>query len=383
MDDKAFLKYALKQSFFCPIINSSEGLSMQHSHDTQEYVFHDMRRRNLIKYSLPLQHINKYLKDIDADTRRLSGLYAEYELYKHDVRENIIIPEEYPEIAQIRKLYDLQTVNRQSAQKKRICARIMPADFSAKLQNIHNKYRQTIQNTELYLAMNPKSVNLSLINDFAATYHKVMRSFKPTYPLFWLNKKRMNYYLNEAAQILKASCPLPADFDETHRFIGENSRIFKKSAQKCQTELRLLIAMIGQMAHEIPLLNMVQTLLADQQKYTNFFNAYRKEHSISDVTKISAARHGAQKLFECYAFLVYLDGVRFAFENKYLSECPEPRQPALPTVAPQEELKKVVKIVNESYKLSAADSKIAQIYNRALQDYESAANTLEKLIIPA
>lgn len=383
MDDRAFLKYALKQSFFCPIINSSEGISMQHIYDTQEYEFYDMQKRNLIKYSLYAANINKYLRDIDADTRHLDGLYAEYELYKHDIRENIIIPEEYPEIAQIRKKYDLQTVNRQSAQKKRICARIIPTAFSNKFNEIHRQYRQTIQNIELFLAKNPKSVNLSLISDFAAAYRKVMRLFKPTYPIFWLNKKRMNYYLNEAAQILKASCPLPADFDDTHRFIGENSRIFKKSAQKCQTELRLLIAMIKQMAHEIPLLNMVQTLLADQQKYDSIFNSYKKEHSISDVTKISAVRHGVQKLFEYYAFLVYLDGVRFAFENKYLNECPEPRQPALPTVAPQEELKKVVKIVTESYKISAANSRIAQIYNRALQNYESAAAILEKLIASA
>ena len=382
MEDKAFLRYALEQSFTRPIIDSAEGLSML-STENHGYIFHDIRNRNVLDYVLTETQIRKYFKQIDSDTRRVLGLYAEYDLYKHDVRENIVIPEDYAEVALARKQYHLLSVNRQSAQKKRICARIIPAAFTDKMRELHPQYRLTMQNIEMFLNTHQEAVNLSLINDFAVTYRQIMRRFKPTYPLFWLNKKRMNYYLNEAAQILKANCPLPEDFDETHRFIGENSRLFKKSALMCQANCRQLVAMVQKMAQEPTLLNMVQTLLADRKKYAETFNTYRKERQIPDVSKISTLRHSAQKLFECYAFLNYLNGVKFAFENKYLDECPVSRQPALPTVSPQEELKKVVQIVIESKKLSTNGSKIAQIYTQAFKDYTDALQIITKIIRPA
>lgn len=382
MEDRAFLRYALEQSFSRPIVDSAEGLSMQAT-DAHGYVFRDIRNRNVLEYVLHDTQIKKYFKPIESDTRHVMGLYAEYDLYKHDVRENIVIPEDYAEVAAARKQYHLLSVNRQSAQKKRICARIIPAMFTDKMRELHPQYRLTMQNIEVFLNTHQEAVNLSLINDFAVAYRQIMRHFKPTHPLFWFNKKRMNYYINEAAQILKASCPLPEDFDETHRFIGENSRLFKKSALMCQEDCRTLISMVQKMAHESKLLDMVQMLLADRQKYAEAFNNYRKEHQVSDVSKISTVRHGAQKLFECYAFLNYLNGVRFAFENKYLDECPESRQPALPTVSPQEELKKVIKIIIESKKLTANGSKIAQIYTQAFNAYTDALQTIVKIIQPA
>ena len=382
MEDRAFLRYALEQSFLRPIVDSAEGLSIQAT-DGHGYVFHDIRNRNILDYVLSGAKIKKYFKQIDADTRRVVGLYAEYDLYKHDVRENIIIPEDYPEVIAARKQYNLLSVNRQSAQKKRICARIIPTSFTDKMREVHAQYRLAMQNIEVYLNAHREAVNLSLINDFAVTYRQIMRLYKPTHPLLWLNKKRINYYINEAAQILKAACPLPEDFDETHRFAGEHTHLFKKSAQMCQENSRLLISMVQKMAHEPNLLNMVQTLLADRQKYAEAFNAYRKEHQVTDVSKISTVRHGAQKLFEYYAFLNYLNGVRFAFENKYLNECPEPHQPALPTVSPQEELKKVIKIIIESKKLTTTDSKIAQIYTQAFKDYTESLQTIAKIIQPA
>ena len=378
MEDKAFLRYALKQAFAHPIIDSAEGLSMQTTENG--CVFHDIRNRGLLDYILHFTQIQKYRKHIDADTRRIMGLYAEYDLYKHDVRENIVIPEDYPEVVSVRKQYRLLTVNRQSAQKRRLCARIIPAYFPEKMREVHPQYRLTMQHIEIYLNARPQAVNLSLINDFAVAYRQLMRRFKLNHPLLWLNKKRMNYYINEAAQILKAACPLPEDFDETHRFIGEHSRLFKKSARFCQENCRQLIAMVQKMAHEPVLLNMVQTLLADRHKYAEAFNAYRKEQNITDAAKISTVRHNAQKLFEIYAFLNYLEGVLFAFENKYLNECPESRQPALPTVSPQEEVKKVIKIVIESKKITATDSKIAQIYTQAFQEYGKILQTISNLI---
>ena len=65
-----------------------------------------------------------------------------------------------------------------------------------------------------------------------------------------------------------------------------------------------------------------------------------------------------------------------AFENKYLNECPEIRHPALPTVSPQNEIKKIAKIVEESRKIDAESGKIKQLYLRTLKEYEESQQKL-------
>lgn len=381
MEDRAFLRYALEQSFYRPIVNSAEGLSVQTEH-CRDFgcIFRDIRHNGLTEYVLPAVQIKKCLKCVDYDTRHAYGLYAEYDLYKHDVRENIIIPEDFAPIAEARRRFDLLTVNRQSAQKKRICARIIPAIFSDKLREIQPQYLQTMQNIELLLSKNPDAVNISVLNDFAAVYRQIMRLCRPNHPALWLNKKRLNYHINEAAQILKSLYPLPEDFIETRKFTGENSRWMRKAAGLCKEKLSVMLSLLQQMKSEPHLLTLVQTLLADTQKYTAELAAYRNAKKISDVSQISAVRHNAQKLFENYAFLNYLDGVRFVFENRYLNECPEPRQPALPTVSPVEELKKVERIVEESKKLDASSGKIGSIYISALKNYIQTQRVLDKIL---
>lgn len=382
MDDKAFLRYALEQSFYRPIVNSAEGLNVQTAYCSElGCIFRDLRHTNLTEYVLPLTQIKKCIKCTDFDARHSFGLLAEYDLYKHDVRENIIIPEDFPPVAQARLQFDLLTVNRQSAQKKRICARIIPASFNDKLREIRVQYRQTMQNAELFLCKNPDAVNLSVINDFAAGYKQMMRLCRPNHPAFWLNKKRFNYYLNEAAQILKSGYPLPEDFIETRKFIAEQSSVMRKATRICKEKFDTLLSLLQQIKNEPQLLTLAQTLLADAQKYSTDLTAYRDTKKITNTAQISAVRHSAQKLFENYALLNYLDGARFAFENKYLNECPEPRQPALPTVSPAEELKKTGRIVEESKKLDSTQSKIHPIYVSAIQNYIQTQTALQKLFV--
>ncbi len=378
MDDKAFLKYALEQSFYHPLVNSAEGLSVQTEQMDTGFVLKDISHRELTDYILPHSQIKKYLKSVEYDTRHAFGLYAEYDLYKHDVRENIIIPEDFAPVATARRQLDLLTVNRQSAQKKRVCARIIPVWFAPKLKEIHLQYRQTMQNIEIVLSQNPDAVNLSILNDFVSGYKQMMRLCHFNHLGLWLNKKYFKYYLNEAAQILKSGYPLPEDFMESHKFVAENSLCMGKAARICKAKLGTLAALLQQLKNETPLLTLVQTLLADSQKFTVDLNTYRNNKKIADISKIGTLRHNAQYLFESYALLCYLNGVRFAFENKYLNECPEPRQPALPTVAPAEEIKKVERIVFESHKIDASNSKICRIYTSAVQNYAQIQQIITK-----
>lgn len=378
MDDKAFLQHALQQSFEQPIINSAEGIVWdKNASSINEYVFVDSKQADVVPYALPTKQIKDYHHAIDADIRHGTVIYTEYDMYKHDLSENIIIPESLPEIAAARQQLDMLHVNRQSAQKKKIVASVIPTKFTIQFKAVRQDYQTTRQKIQDILKAYPYAVHLSVLNDFCVLYTQTVRQCGAMHPLLRANKKYLNYYLNEAAQIMKSHYPLPDDFLETHRFTGEHSLFKKRAAAICAGKFRQLMSLLLKVSDEPAILTMVQALLADRQKYDALLAQYRTEKQITEVEKISAIRKKAQNLFNHYAFLCYLDGVRFAFENKFLDESPQPRHPALPTVSPLNELKMVAKIVSESRNI-IANGKICQIYQQALTDYDQIRQDIEK-----
>ena len=383
MNDKAFLRYALEQSFIRPCNTAAESMILHYElSSSRNYVFTDKKHLNLIPYFLPFSQAKKYAKTVAGDIGHNQQIFAEYERYKHDLTENIIIPENMPELKKAHQVLDLQQINRQSAQKKKIAAAVIPATFTYKMKEIHLQYQMIFQKVQNELQKNPDAVNLSLIRDFAKQYSDNMRYFSLLHPFYRLNKKRMNYYINEAAQILKSSHPLDEDYCISHCF--HDVKLFGKTvSQRCTNMLSEYLAQLKQMSHQPKLLNLVQILLANRNKYLKEAEKYATDKKITDIERITTLRHGIQALFEKYAFLCYLDGVRFAFENKFLNECPEPRHPPLPTVSPQEELKVVSLIVAESYKIDATSGKIKKLYLEALQNYENEFNQLNNLILSA
>lgn len=380
MNDKAFLRYALEQSFLRPQNNAAECVDLQYNiKNSSSYTLIDKRHAEIVPYLLPGAAVKKCVKSVMHDISRNTRLFEEYERYKHDLAENIIIPENVPEIGRARKVLDLVTVNRQSAQKKKIAATLIPATFALKMKEIHRVYGEIWLQSEAELKKNPEAVDLSLIKDFAQTYGAAMRRFGLAHPLYRLNKKRMKYYLNEAAQILKSHHPLADDFCVTHCFY-EMKLFGNKVSKTCADMLCNMVAQLQRMAHQPQLLTLAQILLADNRKFAKALQDYAAEHKVADSVRVDTMRHDVQKLFKKYALLCYLDSARFAFENKFLNECPEPRHPPLPTVSPTDELRMVSQIVEESHKISIADGKIRKIYDDALAAYEHDLAALQKVL---
>ena len=380
MNDKTFLRYALEQSFRRPQNNAADFVALHYEeHNPDGYTFTDKMHTQIVPCYLPCRALHKYIDSVAGDIKRNLRLFEEYNRYKHDLVENIIIPEKLPEVIRARQILDLVTVNRQSAQKKKIAATLIPASFAAKMKEIHRQYREILFKSDEELQKNQTAVDLSVISDFAEAYAATMRKFGICHPLYRRHKKPMQYYLNEAAQILKSHHPLAEDFCRTHEF--NSPKYFgKKAANDCTEALCRLVEYIKHLAHQPQLLTAVQALLADHKKYAEAIEKFKQSHNIEGAERIAAIRHDIQKLFEKYALLCYLDGARFAFENKFLNECPEPRHPPLPTVAPEEELKKVSKIVAESLQIDASAGKIGQLYQSALNEYEHEINKLQQLL---
>lgn len=379
MQDTDFLLQALKQAFLYPIVHSEIGISfVDYTGVTDCLRFCDDRHNVLLPYSLPLYNINKYAMSASrAVSRRYNPrLYEEYEAFKHDLSENVVMPNGFPQEVQIKKMLDMMELSRQSAQKKKVVAVLFPSDFSEKFKLLGEQYAANVRQAEQIFLNNQNAYDVSLISDFAAAYKKIIASFNISDFILWLNKKRFRYYLNEAAQLLKSKQVLSVEFYEDHPFYGENHRMVRHKIMKCKNSLKKLLFLLQKMAHNPALLSLAQEVIAHRKNFAQSLNEYRAGHKCENLSTISTLRHNMQDMFDKYAFLMYLNGVRFSFENKWLNECPVQRCPALLTVSPQNEIKKIAKIVEESKKINAESGKLKQIYLQAMKDYEDSRQKL-------
>lgn len=383
MEDKAFLQYALEQSFLHPLVMKSARIgivSHQFCHSTLR--ISDSEFPNAQPFDLTADKIKKYAQNISSaiSPRLNKRLYTEYALYKHDLTENIIIPSTYPDIKKISEQLDLQTVNRQSAQKKKITATIFPPAFTEDFHKITEKYNANLDQYKKILQQNPKAVGLSIISDFVVAYEQNLKNFRFSHFNFWINRKLFLYYLNEAAQLLKTHQKLADDFCSTHTFYGEKFKIMQKPAIQCHMMLQELVELLKEMSFDSQLCNIVQELLVNRQRFNSALKIYRSQNPVDNVDQITALRHTMNEVFKNYALLCYFNGVRYAFENKYLNEAPQQRNPELPTVSPQDEIKKIAKIVAESQKIDSSSGKIGKLYTVALNKYNMSHRKLSLLL---
>ena len=149
---------------------------------------------------------------------------------------------------------------------------------------------------------------------------------------------------------------------------------------QCKNNLKQLLFLLQKMSHEPQLLSLAQSLLANPKTYAEMLAKYRSEHKTDNTSAVSAVLHNMQNAFDKHAFLLYLHGVRFAFENKYLKETPIKNNPPLPTVSPQNEIHKITRIVEESHKTAPVSGKVTQLYTQALKDYKEAIQKLNSSI---
>lgn len=369
MNDKAFLQYAMEQSFIFPQVGTAEIAVLSRSLEKNAgYTFTDNRHPHIMPYSLPVAMTRKYTKSALYDIRHNARLYTEYNLLKHDLSENIIMPAEFAELSKAKQVLDLDNVSRQAAQRKKITATIFPSAFIDQYKNIRAEYMADTQKAAEVYQKNPIAVNIALLNDFADMFQKFMKKTHLPHLALKLNKKRLLYYLNEAAQLLKTHQILSWDFCETHNFYGEDKKFFRKEVRYCRDTFEKLIKLMCQLPDEPQLFAVIQELLISPQKFHNALKIYREKHECKNADKIAELRHKEQKLFRYFAILQYLNGARAAFENKFLDECPQKRPLALPTVSPEEELKKISKIVAEGRAINAA-GKLCAMYMTALKNY--------------
>lgn len=377
MQDDKFLHQALEHSFLHPHITETDALlltdntantdfwrlSCPHCSALSPFYMHKSQRQAYIS-SLP-RALNK---------RQNPRLYQELETFKHDLTENIIIPADYPKLTAISDSLDMPRVNRCAAQKKKVAATLFPADFTKQIRELRPRFTQTIKAASKLISEHPLAHDYGLVCNFSESYKKY--NWKISSNLFLrLNRRRFRRYLNEAAQLLKSGQPVNDDFITTHTFIGEPFAFCQYRLKQIRGYLWQLLDLLKQLSHEPKLLYIAQELLVSEHRFSAQLKPYHQNNAVPQLGNIGRFMNELQNYYNAYAKLVYLNSVRQTFEQQ-LDSYPQPLPPALPTVSPQDELKKIAKIVEESRQIPANSGKLKKLCEQALNEYNSTEKRL-------
>ena len=371
MNDTQFLQYALEQSFRHPNFKNFNQIDFQFDFDAEGNGVFVPSNNNLSLYLISAAKIKKMIKSARADAKQ-ENIVQEYQTFKHDFTENIIIPKNIAEINQLCELLNIELTDRQTAQKQRLTAMLMPPDFAAQVEQSGKQYRQCLAKLRKYQKDHAMAWSIALVKEFASYHRRVMRRFMGWSIWGWKNKRLLQKYLTEAVEILLSGERLPSDFAETKTFIGRRSRDAYLRA------LQQFVLKISAMSGNEALLILIKNFLLDYKTYVKEFKIFRQMQSTENVADVLACKQMAQKVFNCFAEMCYLDAVKTAFTQVYLDQCPVERHPELPTVAPEREFRKVQKLLKANEKIDCTKSKTGQLFAQSSANYQSALSRFNK-----
>ena len=143
MEDRQFLEQALMQSFLHPVVRPHCGLYfLNNAAISDQYIIASADAHYFPPLFLPLKYFKRQQPHITRTIKQSSDTMAQYEILKHDVRENIIIPENGNNLNQLKEQFDLPIINRESAQRKKVSATIFPTYFSAEYKKIVKNHHE-------------------------------------------------------------------------------------------------------------------------------------------------------------------------------------------------------------------------------------------------
>ena len=377
MNDKSFLKNAVRLSFHQPLITGKD-IKIARSGSGSDFVFHSISAYKLQPCYFSVADFHKISTLAQKCILHSKRFDEEYQVFKHYLSENVVIPTDSLEAQKIQLELKLSALSRAAAQKKKMLSAVIPGDFAYQFSLLMPQYKQYLKQLTLFEKENPIAVNCCYLSEFSTAYQQATKGFHCAKFMFWINKKRFLSYLCEAIQILRFQPKLPDDYLETRLFIGEKSLILSSLTYICRSRLQYLLAILENMAQQDDLLQNAQKLLAFPNENRKIIQQYRSRHTTKKLPEISNLRQNTKKLFRQYAFLTYLDGVRSSFEYK-LDDTPLQKQPPLPTVAPGEELKKIRQLVSESIKTKSSGD-LNKIYLNALKQFAQTLHEVQKSI---
>lgn len=382
MNGQTFLQKALEQSFQKPMMTDYNNIDFVFCRDSSgNFIMGDKSECHFAPCLISASQIKEYINNSWHDVRHSSALNREYETFRHYFEENIIIPEKSPTIQSMRLWLDLTSVSRQAAQKKRVIAALMPPQFKETLSDMEKGYRSALKKVRICEEENLDAVEIAQINDFTGTYSKTLKSLHWQDICFFKNKFRLRRAVLNALEIIQQNENVMPEFELLHPFLGAKKKWSKAYANRYRSDMLLLIDKLKNLSHNRSLLELAQIYLRNRRQYKQAFRDFCNQRRAPNLDDIVAIKKAAQTMFNEFTKLCYLEGVRKAFEVKFLDTCPAPQNPQLPSVAPDEEIGKIRNIVESCRQIDCKKTKTGRFYFDTIQNYTQARAKIDKILI--
>ena len=382
MNGQTFLQKALEKSFLKPIMTDYNNIDFIFCRDSSGcFVMGDKSDCQFAPCLISRADIKNLINASWYDVRHSLELNKEYETFRHYFEENIIIPENSSTIQSLRLWLDLTSVSRQAAQKKRVIAALMPPTFKETIITMEKEYRAALKKIQLCEQENLDAVEIAQITDFVTSYKKIRRKSHLLDLVFFANKFKMRRYLLSALKIIRQTGTVPPEFELSHTFLGNLTKWGQKYADSYRNDMFELIGKLKIFAQNSSLLDLAEIFLASPQKYKTAFKEFCNQRRAPNLDDILAIKKAAQTMFNEFAKLCYLEGVRKAFEINFLDECPAAQNPQLPSVSPNEEIGKIRNIVESCHQLDCQKTLTGRSYNEALKRYHDSQEQINQILI--
>ncbi len=347
------------------------------------YIFTDRDGCDFSPFLLK-NHTLKELSDkFKHDIKHNKQLSSEIDTFNHYFSENIIIPDDFPKANNLRIELGLHSLSRQSAQIKCLLATIIPSDFQQKFDKIAQDYQNLIKKNKQCFNENPKADELIKIMDFSFYYKKITNKFHILDLFYTQNKSILKKRLTEIIETLIDKRSISTDFTDNGIFrtplkiFGKQGKIYHAFYNDA---LLYLSGKLLTMRNNPEALKLALLLVQNNKNFPDELRYFRNSCLSPNFHDLIKIKRSAQNLYEKFALICYLNAIRASLEIFYATDNPLPKNQPLPSVAPQEEMKKIKEICERSQKISIKKGHLAKLYSKALADFQSAQTDLMQAI---
>lgn len=347
------------------------------------YIFTDRSNCDFSPYFLKNSEIHELSEAFKHDLSHNAQLREESDLFNHYFAENIVIPDDFPKAELIRSKLGLTALSRQAAQIKCLLATIIPADFQTNCEKLMPEYQNIMAKVRKFLADSPDADSLIKIMDFSFYYKKITREVNFLDLFFFNNKKIFKNRLTEIIENLINKQAVSTDFADSNIFIkpfflfGNQGRRYHAFYTE---SLLFLSGKILSMRNNPELLKLALLQVNDDKAFQSELRYFRNAHLPPDFHDILKIKRSAQKLYEQFAKICYLNAVRASLEIFYAHDNPLPQNQPLPSVAPAEELKNIKNIIERCKSIIIKKGHMAKQCHKILYHYGETCEELNRAI---
>ena len=379
MNDKKFLALSLQQSFEHPQLNGKYLNMFKQYSDANGFLYiTNPKFKFLPPWTINSDFSKKCRHALKHDALHSAELMQALQTLKHYLSENVVMPEDFPDIDRLAHSLGLKSLDRSTAQKKLTVSHLKPMGFEQKLQNCSRQFQHLSEHLTNISQQDSTSFTIALLKDFSTEYNQALCRTGKINLFIRLNRHQIKQCLSENwTKIKNHKTPNIADLLNT-RFRGQSIILAKKYFHHLHFLLLSLTDKMSFLSNYPETYLLIDTLIESPEKFRRDFQEFCRQCLAPNSDDIYSLLQSASALQNDYLFLCYLADILDTFETKFLDKIPVERQPELPTVDPQKELKEIKKIIATGQHIST-QTKTARFISSFIRNFDKDISRINEL----